>query len=311
MKKVLTFGLLFALFFAFGCKEETTKPKEKVSEFETLTNYLESQPAESGQWINSSMSGWIVNYSGLNLSNYFLLDFRKADDFNKYHFEGAVNTTLSGMFEAVKSATKPVLCICYSGQTASYAHTLLRMKGIEAYVLKFGMSIVADSLDHWTGNCSNAYADNANWVKTASAALPKYDFPVLNTGKTKAEDILDARIEAAVAAWSTRLIAASSVVPTPENYNIMCYWTQTPWDTYGHIKGAYRLEPHTLTVSENLSAFDPAGNNVIYCYTGQTAAATIPYLEVLGYDVKSIKFGANAMIWDVLKDHKWPKPYGG
>ena len=49
--------------------------------------------------------------------------------------------------------------------------------------------------------------------------------------------------------------------------------------------------------------------NIFYCYTGQTAAAACAYLTVLGYDVKSIKFGANAMIWDEMTGHKWPKPY--
>ena len=48
---------------------------------------------------------------------------------------------------------------------------------------------------------------------------------------------------------------------------------------------------------------------VVYCWTGQTAAATIAYLTVLGYDVRSIKFGVNSMIFDALPGHKWPMPY--
>lgn len=294
-------GLLLLVFF--GCSE-----KKKVNEFDTLVNYLESQPAESGQWVNH-MSGWILNYSGLTLSDYFIVDLRSSADYTKMHLEGAVNTTLPGIFDAVANATKPVLCVCYSGQTASYAHTILRLKGVEAYVLKFGMSIVDASLDKWTGNCSNQFANDPNWTKTASAALPKFDPPKLDTGKDKAEEILDARIDEALGAWGTRLVSAATVVGNPDNYNIMCYWPKSEYDKYGHIKDAYQLTPQTLTKDDNLYVFDPAGNNVLYCYTGQTAAATIAYLYVLGYDVQSIKFGTNAMIWDELEGHKWPKPW--
>ena len=59
------------------------------------------------------------------------------------------------------------------------------------------------------------------------------------------------------------------------------------------------------------AGFDPDGENIFYCYTGQTAGASIAYLTVLGYDVKSIKFGFNAMYWSELPGHKWSKPYGG
>jgi len=308
MKKILALLTMMALIFAIGCSKDETKTTT-VNEFETLVNYLEAQPATSGQWVNS-LNGWIVNYSGLALENYFILDLRKDVDYNKMHLPNAVNSTLPNMFTAVANATKPVLCVCYSGQTASYAHTLLRMKGIEAYVLKFGMSIVADSLDKWTANCSNQYANDPNWEKTAAPALPKFDPPTLSTGKTAAEEIMDARIDFALGDWGNRLIDASTVMANPDYYNIMNYWTADEYNKYGHIKGAYQLTPKTLTKATNLFVFDPAGNNILYCYTGQTAAATIAYLDVLGYDVKSIKFGTNAMIWDVLESHKWPKPWG-
>ncbi len=62
-------------------------------------------------------------------------------------------------------------------------------------------------------------------------------------------------------------------------------------------------------VDENLSVFDDQGTNIFYCYTGQTAGAAIAYLTVLGYDVKSIKFGFNNIYWSELPGHKWPKPY--
>jgi rhodanese-related sulfurtransferase len=306
MKKLLALLLTLSFLFMVGCSKE----EDKVDEFDTLITYLEGQSADYGQWVNT-LNGWIVNYSGLNLDNYFILDLRSSTDFAAFHLDNAVNSTLGGMFDAVKNADKPILCVCYTGQTASYAHTLLRLKGIEAYVLKFGMSIVRQDLDKWTGNCYDGYIEDPNWVTTASAALPSFAYPTLNTSKETAEEIMDARIDAAVADWGTRLINASTVMSNPDNYNIMNYWSASEYDKYGHIKGAYQLTPKTLTKDANLSVFDPAGNNILYCYTGQTAAATIAYLDILGYDVKSIKFGTNAMIWSTLESHKWPKPWSG
>ncbi len=306
MKKLLALLLTLSFLFMVGCSKE----EDKVDEFDTLVTYLEGQSADYGQWVNT-LNGWIVNYSGLNLDNYFILDLRSSADFNAYHLDNAHNSTLANIYTAVEGATKPVLCVCYTGQTASYAHTLLRMNGVEAYVLKFGMSIVDASLDKWTGNCSNQYASNANWVKTASEALPSYGYPTLDTGKDNAEDILSARLTAATGDWGTRLIGAADVVGNPDNYNIMTYWSASEYDKYGHIKGAFQLTPKTLTKDANLSVFDPNGNNILYCYSGQTAAATVAYLDVLGYDVKSIKFGTCSMIWDELESHKWPKPWSG
>ena len=310
MKKFLALMLVFSLFFAFGCK----KDEEKVNEFETLVNYLESDPG--GQWVNT-LSGWILNYNGLNLDNYFILDIRKAEHFvEPYKLPNATNSTMAEMFDKVAGATKPVLAVCYSGQSASYAHTLLRLKGVEAYVLKFGMSIVNKDLDKWTNNCASTLGQNAAWVKTASPALPSFDYPELDTGKKDAEDILDKRIDAAVSA-GLKLISATDAINDRANYNIINYWNtsdagiggQNPYTVLGHIDGAYQVPMKTMKTTENLKTLDPDGTNILYCWTGQTAAATTSYLTVLGYDVKSIKFGVNAIIWDQLPGHKWPKPW--
>ena len=44
---------------------------------------------------------------------------------------------------------------------------------------------------------------------------------------------------------------------------------------------------------------------VVYCYSGQTSAYVTAYLKVLGYDAKSLKFGANTMIWNRIPAGKF------
>jgi rhodanese-related sulfurtransferase len=227
------------------------------------------------------------------------------------HIAGAINSTMGNMFDVLgKANAGKVLVVCYSGQSAAYAHMLLRLKGYEAYSLKFGMSIYDASLDKWTGNTSNQFANHANWVFDASAALPTYDYPELNTGEETGEAILDEQIQYAIDNWSNILIGGGDVINNPDAYAIYNYWGNTDYMHYGHIKDAYQLTPNTLSTDANLSALNPNETNVIYCWTGQTSAAMNAYLTVLGYTTKSLKFGVNSMIYDELTGHKWGKPWG-
>ena len=299
--KILYFMLIVTLaFFMVGCD----KAEDPINEFNVLVEYLEGT---DGGYINN-MGAWIKDLGAINTNDYFVLDIRATADYNNEHIVGAVNSTMAGMFDAVASATKPVLVVCYSGQTAAYAHVLLNLKGIEAYTLKWGMSIFSQAHDKWTANCSNVLANDANWTMDASATLPSYDYPELNTGKDKDDDILDAQIDAAIAK-GLQLIAGTDVASNTAAYEIFNYWAQADYAHYGHIKDAYQLTPSTLKSSENLGAINSDETNVIYCWTGQTSAAVSAYLTVLGYDVKSLKFGANSMIYDELTSSKWPKPW--
>lgn len=303
----ILFFLLIAAFsiFMVGCD----KDEDPINEFNVLVEYLEGA---DGGYINN-MGSWIKAEKDINVADYLVIDLRSADAYNATPnpINGAVNTTLGDMFNVVeanaKTASSKILVTCYSGQTAAFAHTLLRLKGYEAYSMKFGMSWHDQSLDKWTGKCSDKNAGDL--VMTASPALPTFDYPELNTGEETGEAILDERIEAAIALWGTLLVSADDAIANKDAYNIMNYWSETDYLGHGHIDGAYQLTPGTLTVAENLSAFDPTGANLFYCYTGQTAAASIAYLSVLGYDVKSIAYGFNNMNWSELPGHKWPKPY--
>ncbi len=315
MKKYLVLLLIASLAVFTACS--SSNDEEKVNEFEVLVDYLENGDPDYEGWVNT-LNGWIntahTGDSTYTFSEYFIIDLRAESAFNTKHLPGAVNVTLDNMFNEIdekNTSNKPILVTCYSGQTASFAHMLLRLKGYEAYTHGFGMSAHHPSLDVWTSKCSNQFADKANWVKEAAPELPSFSYPTLNTGQKTAEAILDARIDAAIQAWKDGLLVSSTtVVNDPGAYNIACYWSATDYDHYGCIDGAYQVTPKTLKKSDYLSVFDPAGNNIFYCWTGQTAAASIAYLTVLGYDVKSIAYASNNMIYDELTSHKWSKPWG-
>jgi len=100
-------------------------------------------------------------------------------------------------------------------------------------------------------------------------------------------------------------VPAATVLATPTNYFINNYWDQVDVDTYGHLAGAYRIKPLTLTGGE-MKDLDEDDTILTYCWTGQTSSVVTAYLTVLGYDAISLKFGVNAMIFDALTGHKWP-----
>lgn len=311
LNKILILLFSITLIIIPGCEDETA---ESINEFEVLTEYLEGT---DGGYFNN-MGTFYVKYADIVTADYFVLDLRAADDYAADHIENAYNATLGTMFDVIEtnnSDSKTVLTVCYSGQTASFAQYLLNIKNIPAKLLLFGMSSVSVEYDVWTAMCSDEYAGDL--IYTSSSDLPTFDYPELSTGYETGEEILDARIDTAIAAWGEGLlIAAGDVINNTSAYNIMNYWGTTddyhdgnPYETLGHIDGAYQLIPGTVKTDGDLSAFDPVGTNIFYCWTGQTAAAACAYLSILGYDVKSIKYGFNTMNWTALQGHKWPKPY--
>ena len=82
----------------------------------------------------------------------------------------------------------------------------------------------------------------------------------------------------------------------------------TDYAGFGHISGAYRINPFTLADNSYLSLnSDPSSTLVTYCYTGQTSAVLTATLKVLGYNAKSLTFGMNGMYNDnpAWTSNKW------
>lgn len=299
MKNLLIFLIALSMMLAWtGCEKE-----DEVNEFDVLTEYLETD----APW-NVNAGGWITAADAVqaDLNGYFIIDIRSSDVYNQGHIPGAHHTTMADApdyIDANNSGNLPVLVVCYTGQSAAYTVSLLKLLGYDATSLKFGMSAWHSDFDSWSSKTSNAYA--AQFETTAAPALPDNDYPELDTGYETGEEILEARVEE-VLANGFKGISASDVFASTTSYQIINYWGLTDYNTYGHVPGALQVDPDTWSTDENLSALDPGADNVIYCWTGQTSALVTAYLQVLGYEgAKSLKFGANGMIYDELTGHKW------
>ena len=145
----------------------------------------------------------------------------------------------------------------------------------------------------WNGNIDNLAASHANWSYDAAPQNSLYSNPVLNTSKTTGEDILKARVEDVFAA-GLKSVSASDALESPELYQINNYFSETDYLGFGHINGAYRINPLLLN-DDSYMNLNPEAKIVTYCYTGQTSAIITAYLNVIGYEAYSLMFGMNKL----------------
>lgn len=77
----------------------------------------------------------------------YLVDIRKAEDFEKQWVEGFVNIpflSLGTSFDKLPK-DKQIIVSCYTGQTAGQATAALRMAGFNVLTVKFGWKGIEDS----------------------------------------------------------------------------------------------------------------------------------------------------------------------
>ena len=231
------------------------------------------------------------------LNKYHIIDIRSASDYANGHISGAINVAFANILTEAASASKPVLVVCYTGQTACYATALMRMYGFkDTQALKWGMSgWNATTAGSWNSNIGNVASGNANWTYNAAPTNLVFNDPQISSLYSDGETILKKRVELVVAE-GFKGVTGSDVISNPGNYFINNYFSGTDYAGFGHIDGSYRVNPLTLADNSYLN-LDPTPNAkvVTYCYTGQTSAVITATLRVLGYDAYSLKFGMNGL----------------
>jgi len=312
MKKLLVLSLATLFIATTSCKKVEDDPVASTSAYKTMTNYMVANNMD----LPDLLASWIVGAPATVadvpafIASYDIIDIRSAQDFANGHIEGAVNSTLSGILAAAANTTKPILVACYTGQTAGHAVVALKLSGYEAKVLKNGMSgWRSDLAGPWESNSGPVNGVKAigspNWVTTGTAALTTFGDPTI-TASGDGAAMLAARVQEMLDN-GFKGATNTDVLNTPSNYFINNYWDQVDVDAYGHIAGAYRIKPLSIAGGE-MSNLDPSQIIVTYCWTGQTSSMVTAYLNVLGFNGQSLKFGANGMIYTDLHSHQFVTP---
>ena len=294
----------------FGCSKDSTDPEpEPINEFNVLLTYLEG---DGGDYLNTAAPK-IVSAASVapSLADYKIIDVRSQADYDSSHILGAVRVALADVVnyaEANLSATDQILVACYTGQSAGHAVMALNLVGWDAYSLKFGMSSADTSLDKWSPNCRSDLG--GNFTTTATAKNAEGDYPTLSTGKTSGSEILADRVQAMLDA-GFKGKSATDVLANSSTYYIVNYFSETDYLGQGdcppgHIDGATQYTPSTdLKTSAFLNTLPTDMPIVVYCWTGQNSSQVTAWLNILGYEAYSLKFGVNGMVYDQLTGSKW------
>ncbi len=308
MKKVTTYlVLLLVVTTLFSSFKSTEKQLDNPpSEFELLVQYLEA----NGNFINAA-APTIIGADEIkeNLKNdkYLVLDIRSESWFEYGRIKKSVNVKGPELLNYFENEIDPtaydkITIVCYSGQSASYYASLLRLYGFDnVYSLKWGMSSWAEEFatNIWVKNSKDEFTDQ---LETNANPKPKKGaMPVLTTGKTDAKEILQSRIKEAFAKPYKEFIVKSPVAfESPSEYFIMNYTSEGSYNA-GHIKGAVQYQPNQCLASEASLYTLPTDKKILVnCDTGLSAAYAVAYLNVLGYDVYNLGYGSNSYMNSTL-----------
>lgn len=245
----------------------------------------------------------------------YMIDTRSPEDFAMGHIEGVVHVDPDDLYDHVKSIDadgyENIVLISCDGQSTAYLASLLRAAGYgNVKSLKWGMSSWAYAFAEgaWLTRLSSQRI--SEFVHTESP--PKNEpapLPTINTGKTDPEEILEARLETLFAEGHEPVMADHGEVfhdlYTNGEFYIVNYWPSDLYKEQGHIPGAVNYPPATQPFKKenDLLTLSPDAPNVLYCFTGQTSAYISGYLRILGYDARSLEFGANSMIFDRMEQN--------
>jgi len=300
---------------ACGGDSSATEPENKpepIKESAVLAAYTEGLGYDiHGGFVITAAD---VRTNLVSGASQYIIDTRSATDYAKGHIQGAVNVPVSGLVDHLAAMTPApstyatIVIACYSGQTAAFVTGALRAMGHKnVKSMKWGMSgWHTDFATPWLTNRSNARA-----TEFVTAATPPMnaagDLPTLTTGMTTGADIAKARVKAVLeTGFTAASLTNATLYQNLSGYYIINFWPASLYLNPGHINGAVLYDPATtpFLTTTSLKTLPTNKPVVIYCYTGQTSAYLAGYLRVLGYDVRTLLYGANGMIFDKMVEGK-------
>jgi rhodanese-related sulfurtransferase len=301
------------IFFNTGCSDDKDPvTPDPVNESEELVKYFEG--TIGGNFVNTLVptmkTATEVNTDITTAVNIAILDIRSATDFALGHIQGAVNVAPADLltyYQANNLSSKTrVIIACYTGQTAGFAASVLRLAGYSnVFSLKWGMCSWAYP-SKWDQAKTNGQTNPITVQTTSNAKNTAGNLPTLSTGKTTGAEISTVRLAAVLAeGFGAASIDRTTLYANLSNYYIVNYWNLTDYNV-GHIEGAIQYTPkEDLKLATFLKTLPTNKTIVVYCYSGQTSAFVVPFLRALGYDAKSLLYGTNNLFYDTMPGTKW------
>jgi rhodanese-related sulfurtransferase len=312
---------IIGIFVLAGCAH--VAQQQAANESQILVQFFESERDYIHESPPFVIGAQVLRTNLLTKPNkQYLIDLRSPEIFVKGHIKGSVNVDFTQVYEHVKNidaaSYENIVLIDAAGQAAAYAVSLLRAAGYPNTVsLKWGISAWAYRFaeEAWLLNISSArteeFVSNPSPPKNPPTALPR-----ITTGKTTAKEILEARVRQLFKEGFGPAIVGHTCLFTDLYKNsgqfyVINYWTPELYMKNGHVPGAVNYPPgdKPFKSTTHLTTLSTTLPNVLYCFTGQTSAYVAGYLRILGYDARSLVYGANSMIYERMRDNKVPNTF--
>ncbi len=331
--------LVFSAIFLLSCMEDINEPTEiEFYNSADLITYFETH----GDFINSRENPALVSAEEIYgiTDQSLLLDIRSASEYASGHIEGALNINISELIDTLKNRDlnnfAKIVVISTTGQKAAYAVSLLRLYGFtNIYSLDYGMGqwneLFSDVWINARDDSEYAWSFTTNYFTKPplSNKLPalSFDNPEMST-----ESLIENRIRSFLtdqaylrstgtvdeidADFALRYQKFGSITlicySESDLYDIKRYFKDAapPVTWGGHFRSIPYYDPtYDFKASTNLLTLPVDKPIYIYSYNGQRSQYITAYLRLLGYDARSVLFGAISMLYNRLEYSRFEKSF--
>ncbi|MFW5842447.1 MAG: rhodanese-like domain-containing protein [Spirochaetota bacterium] len=217
----------------------------------------------------------------------YILDLRRAEDYEAGHLRGAVNIPWgsSDIYEMMKylPTDRVVYTYCYTGQTCGQYVTFLHLIGVDARTVNLGWNRALtkhESIDEVTETGTNPIdtsVENDIPAELYSAFVDYFEEMATRNGTPFANNIV--------------AVDAAKAIFDAEDPDVMWIDQRRAEDhTAGHIPGSVSM-PYDETFPDNVPLLPADKRLILYCYTGQGCGQTIAMLRLMGYDAFTLNSG--------------------
>jgi len=244
-----------------------------------------------------------------DLDSYTVVDLRPFTHYQSGHIPGSIQSSLADLPATLAAlpADAQIVFVDYTGQWSGHARTAAALLGRDARALAYGISAWSTSLDRWSRQTGNGLA--APETENQNDQLVAQDFPAL--AAYTPGDVVGDRI-AETLSRGYRGVDWEVAHYSLDSYFIINYMNEDDYEgrgsagVPGHIGGAYQFTPHASLALDQMLETLPADRPIlVYGWDGQLSSQVVFCLNALGYDAWNLEYGANALFYDSLTDHRW------
>jgi rhodanese-related sulfurtransferase len=313
MKKSIRklFFLILPIVVAFplllSCGGEKNKGVKDIDGFAILIEYLESQADYINQAETPFFATAIEVFANMS-NNYLVIDIRTAEEYENAHIENSLNVLPKDIVKFFEEKIHPpafekIVLVCNAGDASAFIAMGMRYLGyMNVFPLRFGLS-------SWDMEIAKEhrlkYISDSHRGKLETQVFdknPPGDFPVIKTKHQYGYDILRERIiELLNQDINNYSIGFDEIDGNYTDYYVVSYWPKERYDK-GHLYGSPRYQPRkSLKFNEQLNTLPLDKPIVLQCYSGNNSNFVAMYLSILGYDARSLLYGAGNYDYTTMK----------